>query len=180
MTTHAWKPLIAVSSRTGNTMRLAQAIQSAFPGAALVRADALPEDLSRFNPVMLGFWCDRGMAPEEMKAAARRFKGKRMACFATLGGDPQSPQAQAWMQAVSKALVESGEGNALEGTFLCRGRIDPAVFEAMTKRLSAELPPEEAAKAQAAREARRLAAESHPDDRDLAAAAAAFRQLFPL
>ena len=62
--TAAAKPLVVISSRTGNTMILGHAICDAMPGAVLVKPEALPEDLSGFNPILLGFWCDRGMAPE--------------------------------------------------------------------------------------------------------------------
>lgn len=171
------QPLIVVSSRTGNTMLLAQTLHDVF-GGLLVRTDAIPEDLSSFNPVMLGFWCDRGMAPDDMKAAARRMSGKRIGCFATLGGDPGTQKAKDWMAEVSNSLVESGMGNTLECTFLCRGRIDPKLFDAMSKKLQAELPMEEAQKAARAREARRLASEHHPDRADLENVVEAFRQLF--
>ena len=65
-------PLIVVSSRTGNTQKIADALHGAIPSAKMVRAEELPEDLSDFNPVFLGFWCDRGMAPEDMKAEDAR------------------------------------------------------------------------------------------------------------
>ena len=64
------KPLIIISSRTGNTMMLGHALCDALPGSTLVRPADLPEDLSGYDPVLLGFWCDRGHAPEEMERAA--------------------------------------------------------------------------------------------------------------
>ena len=126
------KPLIIISSRTGNTMMLGHALCDALPGSTLVRPADLPEDLSGYDPVLLGFWCDRGHAPEEMERAAERLRGKRIGCFATMGGNPQDEKARIWMQRTAEELVRKGEGNTLEGTFLCRGRIDPEVFERMT------------------------------------------------
>lgn len=162
-------PLVIASSRTGNTLLLAHAVAEALPGARLVRLgrDPLPDDLSAFNPVILGFWCDRGRAPEDIAEAAAKLSGKRLGCFATMGGDPEAPRAQDWMRRTSEALARAGEGNALEAVFLSRGRIDPALFDAMTARLGAD--PE--------REARRRASESHPDRLDALAAAEAFRGL---
>lgn len=77
MTAAAAKPLVVISSRTGNTMILGHAICDAMPGAVLVKPEALPEDLSGFNPILLGFWCDRGMAPEDIQAAAKSSKARR-------------------------------------------------------------------------------------------------------
>ena len=89
--TAAAKPLVVISSRTGNTMILGHAICDAMPGAVLVKPEALPEDLSGFNPILLGFWCDRGMAPEDIQAAAKKLEGKTIGCFATMGGNAETP-----------------------------------------------------------------------------------------
>ena len=89
----ATKPLVVVSSRTGNTRTVAYAVRDALPGAELVAAEAMPESLSQYDPVILGFWCDCGRAPADMKRAAAKLAGKRVACFATLGGEPDTPRA---------------------------------------------------------------------------------------
>ena len=141
MTAAAAKPLVVISSRTGNTMILGHAICDAMPGAVLVKPEALPEDLSGFNPILLGFWCDRGMAPEDIQAAAKKLEGKTI-----------------------------GKNNTLAGTYLCRGRIDPALFERMTAMMGGKVTPE--------REARRLASETHPDRMDLERGVERFRTIF--
>ena len=128
-------PLIVISSRTGNTLMLAHAICDAWPGSVLMKPEDLPEDLSIYNPVLLGFWCDRGMAPEDMQRAAKRFEGKRIGCFATMGGNPEDEKSKDWMRRTSEELVASGRGNTLVETFLCRGRIDPELFARMTTAL---------------------------------------------
>ncbi len=166
----SFRPLIVVSSRTGNTLILAHAICDALPGARLVKPNELPQDLSPYNPILLGFWCDRGMAPEDMRAIAPRFEGKRIGCFATMGGNPDDEAAKAWMQRTARELVEAGRGNQLVDTFLCRGRIDAEVFERMTAMLGGTVSPE--------REERRRASETHPDRLDLARGAEIFRSVF--
>ncbi len=163
-------PLIVVSSRTGNTMILAHAICDVLPGAVLVKPQDLPKDLSKFNPVLLGFWCDRGNAPEDMLAIAPLFEGKRIGCFATMGGNPEDERAKEWMRRTAESLAAAGRGNTLEETFLCRGRIDPDVFERMTAMLGG--------RAASERAARRAAAETHPDRLDLARGAEIFRSVF--
>lgn len=165
------KPLILVSSKTGNTRIIAHGVADEIAGAVYMNAADLPEDLSGFGPVGLFFWCDRGMAPEDMKAAAQRLSGKEVACFATMGGCPQEERALAWMRNTSEELAAAGEGNVLKGTFLCQGRIDPELIERMNKMFGNGKP-------DPARDARRKAAETHPDRLDVLAAVEAWRKCF--
>lgn len=161
-------PLIIVSSRTGNTLLLAHALQKAYPGCTLCTPESAPEDLASFNPVLLGFWCDRGMAPEPIKALAPRLKHKHIFAFATMGGEPDAPKSQEWMQKTSDALVAAGESNTLVGTFLAMGKVDPEVFRRVTEQIG-YLSPE--------REARYRKAQHHPDEADCQALVAATRSL---
>lgn len=96
------KPLIVVSSKTGNTRVIARALQDGIGPCDYVEASQVPADLSAYNPIVLCFWCDRGMAPEDTKAVAKRIKGKDIACFATMGGDPENPKAKDWMHRTSR------------------------------------------------------------------------------
>ena len=87
-----------------------------------------------------------------------------------MGGDAEGERAKAWMRQTSEKLVNMGEGNHLAETFLCRGRIDPEVFQRMTEMLGGTVTPE--------REARRKASETHPDRLDLDRAASLFKSFF--
>lgn len=164
------RPLIVVSSKTGNTRVIARALQDGIGPCDYVEAAQMPSDLRAYNPIVLCFWCDRGMAPEDTKAAAERIEGKDIACFATMGGDPQNPKAKDWMHRTSVGLVESGEANELKLEFLCRGRIDPELFARMTAMMGGEVTPE--------REARRKQSETHPDRLDALAAVKAYKDVF--
>lgn len=161
------KPLIVVSSKTGNTRIVAHFVADAMGGALCAPAD-LPEDLSGFDPVILGFWCDRGMAPEDMKAAAPKITGKRVGCFCTLGGNPEADWAKEWMEKTSKELA--GEKNELVATFVCRGRIDPELIVQMDRMSGKDPSPETVA--------RRRASETHPDRVDCQNAADVFTKAF--
>lgn len=163
------KTLIVVSSKTGNTKLLAHGICDAIEGAVLVNATDMPPDLSPYDAVLLGFWCDRARAPADIEAAAACVSGKRIGCFATIGGDPQTEAARQWMQKTSEALAAKGKDNTLLATFLCRGRIDPALFEQMTKLQGGVISPE--------REQRRRAAETHPDRMDVCRAVEVFSRM---
>ena len=160
------RPLVIVSSVTGNTRILALALVDAVKGP-LVTPEELPADLSDFNPVYLGFWNDRGMAPENMQAAAKKLSGKRIACFATQGSSPTTERSVAWMQKTAQALC--GTDNELVGTFLSQGAIDQGVFDRMTKMLGGVVSPERAAT--------REAASTHPDRKDIANCIAALAPL---
>ncbi len=164
------KPLIVVSSKTGNTRIIARALQDGIGECAYVEAKHMPRDLTNYNPIVLCFWCDRGMAPEDIQAAATVIKHKDVACFATMGGNPESNKAKDWMRRTSKALTEAGEDNCLCLEFLCRGRIDPELFARMTAMMGGEVSPE--------RETRRRESETHPDRLDALAAVKIYRETF--
>lgn len=166
------KPLIVVSSKTGNTRIIARALQDNIGPCDYVQADEMPEDLSAYNPIVLCFWCDRGMAPEDMRRAAQNIQNKDVACFATLGGNPEEAKAKDWMHRTSVSLAEAGAGNTLRLEFLCRGRIDPLLFARMTEMTGGVVSPE--------RERRRKLSETHPDRLDTLAAVKAYRATFAL
>ena len=60
------KNLIMVSSITGNTLMVAQAIHSAYPNSTLMSTeDALkhPSAIESAQHILIGFWCDKGGLP---------------------------------------------------------------------------------------------------------------------
>lgn len=155
------RAFILVSSLTGNTRLLAVALGDVL-GLPVFDDDALQDvDLTHYDTAILGFWCDRGMAPETMQNAAKQLTHKKVLCFATMGGDPTTDGARQWMQRTSEALVGCDRGNELLMTALFRGRIDPVLFDRMTAAMGGKVDPE--------REARRKASETHPDRLDVLA-----------
>ena len=161
------KPLIIVSSRTGNTRILAHAAADALR-APLVSTDELPEDLTAFNPVILAFWCDKGKAPDDMVRAARRLEGKDVGCLVTMGADPDSDFGRAFLDEAPRALC--GSDNALRMTFGCRGRISQETFDRLTAMMGGVVSPE--------RLANKLASDSHPDRQDVDMAVRAVIETF--
>ncbi len=166
-------PLIVVSSLSGNTRIVAHALSDEIPGAHYVdlSKDMVPqEEISHHEIVALCFWCDKGKAPENIISFAKTLSGKRIACFATLGGDPSSEAAQGWMRKTATDLVASGKNNQLVGTFMCRGKISDEVFDRMTKMLGGVVSPE--------RLENKRQSETHPDRKDLTEAVKAYRSFF--
>jgi len=167
------KSLVVYSSRTGNTEKVARAIADALPRPCdLCAVDEAP-DLSGgagthgYDFVALGFWVDKG-GPD---AAAARYmqtvKDCRVGLFGTLGAWPDSDHARDCIRRAEEMMA----GNEVLGSFLCQGRIDPAVVAMMQKMASDAHPmtPERVARIQEA--------ERHPDQKDLADAQAAFRAM---
>ena len=130
-------------------MIVAHAVADAYTAGVLYTPETAPADLSHYDTVLLGFWCDKGDAPADMASFADKLTGKKIGCFATMGGNARDPKALAWMAKTSAALTEKGCGNTLKATFLCRGR-----------------------------EARRKESETHPDRLDCLNAVAAMAPLF--
>lgn len=160
------KILIVYSSRTGNTKKVAEAIMKVMPEGTLccpVEQAPAPE---AYDFIAVGFWADRENADAKAKAYMERIKGKRTALFATMGADPNSPHARMTMQN-AQALLE--QENTVTATFICQGRIDPAVTERLRK-----LPAGHPHAMTPDRLARHEEAASHPDETDLMNARAAF------
>lgn len=151
-------PIVVYTSKTGNTAIVAHAVADHFE-APCFKACSAPENTDGFDTVILGFWNDAGRISEELKSFASRLSGKKIVCFATIGGDPQSPHAAEWMEATSTALVQAGSGNTLAATFMCRGRIDPELVKRMDAMGGASSSPE--------RRANREKSNTHPDRIDI-------------
>lgn len=161
------KSLVVYSSRTGNTKKVAQAIHEIFPAPCDIHPVETAPDPAGYDFVAIGFWVDKGEPDARAKDYMKRVQGRKVGLFGTLGAWPDSDHAR---QCLDKAR-ELMAGNEILGTFLCQGRIDPAVLEMMRKVASDAHPmtPE--------RQARIREAEKHPDAADLAAARTVFRDV---
>ena len=60
------KTLVVATSKTGNTMIVAHAVADAYTAGVLYTPETAPADLSHYDTVLLGFWCDKGDAPADM------------------------------------------------------------------------------------------------------------------
>lgn len=128
--------LIIISSITRNTWKVGEALHRAYPNTSLKRtADVLKctELLDQHNEVIIGFWCDKGGLPPDLAQLLPYIRNKSLGIFATMGGNPQSERAKEWFKRQCDAIVGSEHGNRLEATFLCQGKINPALIEQMKK-----------------------------------------------
>ena len=162
------KIAVVCSSKTGNTRIVAHALADAFE-APLFTPQNAPENFIDFDTLLLGFWCDKGKAPEDMEDFAKKIHGKRLGFFATLGGDSESERAKEWFKKTIDELLNAGEKNTFLESFLCRGRIDPEIYKMMIQMMGGVESEEQ--------KARRQASETHPDRVDLLNAVSVFQKV---
>ncbi len=155
------KILIAFSSRTGNTRKIAEAIHTSLPQAGFFDMDNAP-DPEPFDLIYIGFWVDKGTADEKTQAYIQTISNKKVALFATLGAYPDSAHAAESLDNVEKLIPDCRVVNR----FICQGAIDPKLIEWMSK-----LPPEHPHSPDKERIKRWKAASTHPDIKDCRAAA---------
>lgn len=163
--------LIIVSSITGNTWKVGQALNEAYPQTALRKTtDVLKctELLDKYSRIIIGFWCDKGGLPPDLAQLVPYIRGKSLAIYATMGGNPQNERAKDWFSRQCSTIVGNDRGNLLAATFLCQGKINPVLIEQMKKMPGYQETPESVA--------RREEAAKHPNEEDYRAATETFRE----
>lgn len=154
------KILIAVSSKTGNTRKIAEAIASAVPEAELHNVEDAP-DPSPYDLIFMGFWVDKGTADKKAAGFIEKISKKTVAIFATLGAYPDSQHATDSLEKVAKLLPDC----QVVDRYICQGAIDPKLIEWMSK-----LPADHPHAPDDLRRQRWQDALTHPDENDCQAA----------
>ena len=147
------KSLITFSSKSGNTRKLAEAIENVLPGVSVLKPIEENPNIEGFDIIFVGFWLQAGLADNQASAYLKRLNGaKPLFLFATHGAATDSDHARKGME-LARDLVSSPE---VIGTFSCQGEVK-AEFLAKAKTMK-PLPPwvEDAANAV-----------GHPDEGDL-------------
>ncbi len=125
------KSAVVYSSLTGNTKMIGEAIFEALPGEKEIFAvENAPADTSAYDVVFVGYWVDKGTADSKAKAYLESLKNQKVALFATLGAYPDSDHAR---ESLEKGGALLPEGNEVVGGFICQGKVDPKLVEAMAK-----------------------------------------------
>lgn len=152
------KVLIAYSSRTGNTRRVAEALAKAAPeGSLLARVEDTPPT-DGFDVIFAGYWLDRGGPDAKAKEFLHSLHGKHIVLFETMGADPRSEHAYTGFANAGTALSPD---NQIVGVFAMQGAVDPALLEMMRKM------PEGSAHHSAQMEQTVKEAAKHPNAEDL-------------
>jgi flavodoxin len=150
------KTLIVVSSKTGNTRKIAEAIAQSLPTAELYDINEAPNS-NAYDLIYIGFWVDKGAADEKAKQYMNQLTDKNVALFATLGAYPDSDHAA---ESLLKAAQLLPSCKVLD-SFICQGAIDPKLIAWMS-----QLPADHPHAPDDARIKRWNDAKKHPDTQD--------------
>ena len=163
--------LVIYISATGNTKRIANAIFQAVPCAEKdIRevSDVQTEDLTKADLVFVGFWVKNGSVSMAILDLLDSLHGKDIAIFGTCG----LPVTDSYRREIeSSVTVWIPDDCRYRGIFLCRGRMNIQVRERWASMRSTA--------GDAATDQMLQSFDDallHPDDKDLAGAAAFARQ----
>ena len=160
MTNGKWAVLY--STVTGNTQMVAERIAQAAGEADIFPVADLPEDLSSYEVVAIGYWLRLGGPDPKTMSFLPKVHDAKVVLFQTHGADPGSEHA---VTAFARAAYLLGEHCEILGTFGCQGKVNPALIE---KRKHSD--PDDPHVGEKARQRWERTA-SHPDEADLDAAA---------
>ncbi|CQR72754.1 flavodoxin [Sporomusa ovata DSM 2662] len=162
------KTLIVYSSLTGNTRKVAEAVQEVFGKEAYIFPVEEKPPADGYDLVAVGFWVDRGTADKKAQEYITGLCNQKVALFATLGAYPDSEHAR---QSMANAVALIDDSNQFIGSFICQGKIDPKLVEQFKK-----LPESHPHAMNPERAARHQEAAKHPDENDLANAKRVFAE----
>ena len=119
--------LVVYSSRTGNTKKIAQAIQCALPENVTLRNVEEEPNFSECDLVFIGYWVDKGIADSKAQKFMKQICNKHIALFGTLGAYPESDHAKDCIERTEQLLSSC----TVVDHFLCQGAIDPKLIQWM-------------------------------------------------
>jgi flavodoxin len=163
------KVLLTYSSRTGNTEKVARAIQEVLPADTAFRPISNAPPPEEFDMVVVGFWIDKGKPNQEALDYISTIKNKKTAFFCTMGAQPNAPHGQKYIEEARTLFQE----NQLVGEFACQGKIDEELIETFKT-----FPPDHPHALTEESMKRFEIASKHPDEADLERARETFRKIF--
>ena len=128
--TYLNKWAVIYSSLTGNTKAIAEKIAEAAGESDLFEVKNVPEDLSNYEVVAIGYWLKRGGPDPSTTALLPKIHNVNVVLFQTHGTEPKSEHA---ITAFARAAYLLGEGCKILGTFSCQGKVNPAMIERRLK-----------------------------------------------
>ncbi len=147
------KSLIIYSSKSGNTRKLADAVQSFLPGETVCKSVDEKPDTDGFDLICVGFWFQSGKADQQAAALLQKLDSQApLFIFATHGAAVESDHTRNGM----KQAEELAASSTVIGTFSCQGEVSPGL---LAKIESMDQPPAWIKDAPAAA--------GHPDDDDI-------------
>ena len=153
------KTLIAYSTLTGNTKKVACEIKKAVDNSELL--DISDVKKLDYDLIIVGTWIDKGTADKKASDFIKTLNNKKVAFFYTYGARPESDHVKKCGETIRSLFFENN--NEIIGEFSCQGAIDPKLIEKMRSMF----PKGDPHGANPENEARWKAASTHPDEKDL-------------
>lgn len=147
------RALIVYSSRSGNTKKLAEAVNGLLEGEKTFCSITDAPEPDGYDMVALGFWLMAGKPDPASAEYLTKIRGSKLFLFSTHGAAAGSEHALKAME-IAKSMVPSAR---IVGTFECQGEVNPKFLEKAGKK---DPPPPWLKDAPDAI--------GHPDDHDLA------------
>ncbi|MDP0494000.1 MAG: flavodoxin family protein [Fusobacterium sp. JB021] len=130
------KTLVAYSTKTGNTKKVAEAINEVIDGSEIKNIDDI-NNLD-YDLVIVGAWIDKGTANKEAIDFIEKLENKKAAFFFTLGAYPDSDHAKDCVKRIEELFIKNN--NEVIGHYLCQGAVDPKLIEFMKKQFPVDHP----------------------------------------
>lgn len=115
---------IVIESRTGNTALLGQHLQDVLPKENCLYVGKPSEEALAAPVLFVGFWTDKGQADAVTLAFLRKLHGKTVYLFGTAGFGGSEAYFRSIISRTQEALAED---NTLAASFMCQGKMPPAV-----------------------------------------------------
>lgn len=119
------KTLIVFSSKTGNTQKLAEAVNNRICGEKTICSVGEAPDPAGFDLVVLGFWLMAGKPDPKSSEFLGKVGNTRLFLMATHGAAADSAHALKAMEH-ARSIAASAQ---IAGTFNCQGEVSPAFLE---------------------------------------------------
>ena len=161
------KNLLIYSSLTGNTKMIAEAVAEVVPNCEIFAIEDAPEP-ETYGFIAIGYWVDRGLPDAKVLKYFEKIENKKVALFGTLGAYPDSEHGKECIEKSEALLKDTGKNNTVLGSFLCQGKVDPKLLNAMEKMQTNHPMTEE-------RKARIEESKKHPNTQDCENAREMFR-----
>lgn len=163
------KTLLAYSSKTGNTKKVAEAILKSLPEGTDFFEVTQVKNADIYDSIVVGFWIDKALPNKEALEFIKTIRNKKTGYFFTLGAYTNSEHAKECHKNIEKLLTENG--NTVLRGFCCQGKIDPALTQ-----MFMSFPKGHPHYMDEERRKRHEQAAKHPDEEDLKKAEDAFKE----
>lgn len=124
------KNAIIYSSSTGNTKKLAEAINFVIKDSVLF--DKVTDEIFDYDTVYVGFWTNQGTCAPEIKDLLEKLEDKRVFLFGTCGFGSSMSYFKTIIDNVNQHVKKS---NIVVGSFICQGKMPENIRDMFVKRL---------------------------------------------